>query len=321
MLTLPRMQRIELERHPRGQLALAVVLRGMYSAGGLEIVVEGLEKLPQDRPVIVAMNHTDRYNYFPLQVRMERLGLRHLASWVKAKYYENPGMAALMERTANIPLASRGWVVTTSFRQVMGRPPTGEEYRQLKDLGDRCTLLGDVTAEGARAFLKQSELEDWADHVDTRFRAFAGEAVRLTGAAMDCGLHIQIFPEGTRRIRLGRGHIGLAQIAQHFGVAVVPVGCNGSHRVFPGNSPWPRRGRIVYRIGDPISVDDPAVAPFRVSEPFAPLTGPAVDAHAPAFRGYTDVLMSRIAELLDPEHLPLDDDPDDGTEAGAARFV
>ena len=322
MLDLARMQRIRLSARPPGQLVLAEVLRTMYRLGGLRVRVIGLEHIPQHRPVILAMNHTDRYNYFPLQVRMHELGLRYLASWVKAKYYESSAMAGFMEKTANIPLASRGWVVTTEVRRHLGRPPTARVYRQLKDLADGLPVPAAERDPEVDAFLESAGHEDWPARVDARFGAFAGEAVRLTGAAFAAGLHVQIFPEGTRRIRLGRGHVGVAQIAQHFGVPVVPVGCSGSHRAFPGNSPYPSRATITYRVGAPVLLDDPAVAAFRVRAPFAPLTAAAGQAHGPAFRGFTDHVMARIAELVDPEHLPVTgEDEGEGGEQGAARFV
>ena len=71
------------------------------------------------------------------------------------------------------------------------------------------------------------------------------EVMRITREGMDAaGNHILVFPEGTRRLRLGRGHIGLAQMAQHLGTPILPVACNGSSRVYPGNFPISRGGRI-----------------------------------------------------------------------------
>lgn len=331
MLQITRMQRIRLARRPPGQRVLAQVLRTMYSLGGLRVRVIGLERLPQDRPVIVAMNHSDRYNYFPLQVRMHELGLRYLASWVKAKYYENDGLAWFMENTANIPLASRGWVVATEHRRVMGAPPSAAVYRELKDRADGVgegPLSPEVQAffdkagvVGGAGSSPRAGPDTWPGHVEEVFGRYAAEAVRLTGAALSAGLHVQIFPEGTRRITLGRGRVGLAQIAQHFGVPVVPVGCSGSHHIFPGNSPFPRRGTITYRIGAPIELDDPALVGARVEEPFAPLTAAAQRAHGPAFQAHVDHVMARIAELVDPEHLPGGSSAGESEGEGAERFV
>lgn len=319
MLQITRMQRIRLAPRPPGQRVLAQVLRAMYTAGGLRVRVIGLERLPQDRPVIVAMNHSDRYNYFPLQVRMHELGLRYLASWVKAKYYENSALAWFMENTANIPLASRGWVVATEYRRVMGTPPTAAIYRELKDRADG--VAEGPASPALQAFFDTAGIDGWSGHVEEVFGRYAAEAVRLTGTAFAAGLHVQIFPEGTRRVTLGRGRVGIAQIAQHFGVPVVPVGCSGSHRIFPGNSPWPRRGTITYRIGAPIELDDPALAGARVEAPFAPLTAAAQRAHGPAFQTHVDHVMERIAELVDPEHLPGAEPAEAAEEAGAERFV
>ena len=69
MLDLARLQRIHLRSRPLGQLLVAELgLRVDYAfPRRTEIVVEGIENLPQDRTVFLAMNHTDRYNYWPLQ--------------------------------------------------------------------------------------------------------------------------------------------------------------------------------------------------------------------------------------------------------------
>ena len=75
---------------------------------GVKIELEGVENLPK-HPVIFAMNHTDRYNYWPFQYKLWRKTDRLTATWVKGKYYEHPITAAALEWTNNIPAASRGY--------------------------------------------------------------------------------------------------------------------------------------------------------------------------------------------------------------------
>jgi len=130
MLDLARLQRIHLQRVPPGQRLMAALLALDYRfPRRTRIEIEGIERIPQDRPVFLAMNHTDRYNYWPLQYHMHTRGLRYTATWVKGKYYQHPLMAWFMDRTGNIPLPSRGYVVASGFQQQAGRKPDAEEYR------------------------------------------------------------------------------------------------------------------------------------------------------------------------------------------------
>ena len=108
-----------------------------------EIVIEGKERLPPDGGAFLAMNHTDRYNYWPLQYAMYRAGLPFTATWVKGKYYENRYVGAFMDSTNNIPTPSRGYVITTEFRKAVGRPPREDEYRLLRDLVDGKRMPGE----------------------------------------------------------------------------------------------------------------------------------------------------------------------------------
>jgi 1-acyl-sn-glycerol-3-phosphate acyltransferase len=111
----------------------------------------------------------------------------------------------------------------------------------------------------------------------------------------------------------------VAQVAQHLGVDIVPVGCNGSNLVYPGNSPFAKGGRIVYRIGRPLRLDGSELRDYRVTEPFRPFTLDA-GVHREAFQGMTDVVMEHINELLDPEYQYADEQTSDGVR-GLDRFL
>src|ERR1041384_3307940 len=102
MLDLKRLKSIKLHKKPPGQLLLAnTLMRLDYSfPKPTEIVLEGVGNIPDDRPVFFAMNHTDRYNYWPFQYQMYRQGVpRFTATWVKGKYYENAVMARFLDST------------------------------------------------------------------------------------------------------------------------------------------------------------------------------------------------------------------------------
>ena len=284
---LERLRRTELSTRPLGQVLVANLALSIDYAfpRKTEIVVEGWENLPQDRGVFLAMNHTDRYNYWPFQYRNYRMGGRFTATWVKGKYFEHPAMAWFLSSTNNIPLPSRGYLVELRLREDLGRAPTSEEYRALRDQVD----AGE------------------APEIEADFQEMMGEVARLNRSALeDKGLHLLVFPEGTRSRRMGRGHTGLAQFAQHLGAAIVPIGCSGSDLCYPGNSPFSKGGRIVYRVGEPLEIDGPELGPHRVAEDFVPLTLDASRRFAQPFQAVTDVVMERIAELLDPEHRPVD---------------
>jgi 1-acyl-sn-glycerol-3-phosphate acyltransferase len=70
MLDLARLQRLKLSRRPLSQRFFGRLLGLNYNyLPGVSVEFENPEKIP-DQPVIYAMNHTDRYNYFPFQYRL-----------------------------------------------------------------------------------------------------------------------------------------------------------------------------------------------------------------------------------------------------------
>ena len=241
VLDLARLERVNLHRTPWGQLVVAEILRLDYRfPRRTEIVLEGTEHLQPRQSYILAMNHTDRYNYWPLQYQLHREGRGFTATWVKGKYYQNPFIAAFMDAMNNIPLPSRGYVITTRFRETVGRVPTAEEYRALRDLADA------TAAEAAPALSRViGDVKEFLRDFAKVFDRMIDEVMRLNRRALELGQHLLVFPQGTRSVRLSHGHIGVAQVAQHLGVDIVPVGCSGSNRVYPGNSPFAKGDRIV----------------------------------------------------------------------------
>ena len=304
---------LRLSAKPRVQIFLGhTLLRASYAVPRrAEIVIEGTENVPKDRTVFFAMNHTDRYNYWPFQYGMWKRGLRFTATWVKGKYFENPWMRRFMIATNNIPLPSRGYVISTGFRDAERRAPDAAEYRVLRDLADG--VAGDAEVAVASDAVKRFIAGGGLLRFEETFRFMMGEIVRLNRDALfKLGLDVLVFPEGTRSIRLAKGHTGLAQMSQALGVTIVPVGCNGSHRLYPGGSPWASGGRVVYRIGTPLTPDGPELGPLRVHEAFEPMVPGAMRTHGERFKKITDLVMSRIESLLDPDHRP-------GEGAGGTR--
>jgi len=327
MLDLHRLQKLRLFRIPPGQVFFAeAALRWDYLLPQrTEIVLEGTEHLPKDRGVFLAMNHTDRYNYWPLQYAMYRRGLRFTATWVKGKYYENEWMARFMDSMNNIPLPSRGYVITTLFRAELHRTPTEAEYRVLRDLVDGLCAPADLEkTEMAvnRLFGTHSGPAGFLAWFDGYFGQMIDHIVRLNKLALnEKKLNVLVFPQGTRSVRLSRGHTGLIQMAWHLNRAIVPVGCSGSDRVYPGNSPFAKGGRIVYRFGPALEPDGPEFAALKPQEAYQPLTREASDKHGAAFRAATDVIMARIEQLVDPQYRFAEDVVAESDERGVGRFV
>ena len=326
------MKRIRLSARPRTQKMVAWgVLAPNYSVPpGVRIEVEGYERLP-DEPVIFAMNHTDRFNYWPFQYHLYRNQRRFTATWVKGKYYESALVGKFMELTNNIPTVSRGYLITKDFSATLGRRPSDEEYRVLRDRvdavaggrdpGPRPDLPGtEGLFERARGILGRDfdpSTERWEEAIVELFRAMMRRFVELNVEAFDLGLDLLVFPEGTRSVRLQRGRIGLAQIALKYRRTIVPVGANGCDRCYPGAAPFARPGHIVYRIGDPIRWE--SLAAFHIDEDYEPFTAAAETAHRDRFQGAVDVVMSRIDELLDERHKHLRDA--ETAVKGSHRFI
>jgi 1-acyl-sn-glycerol-3-phosphate acyltransferase len=105
------------------------------------------------------------------------------------------------------------------------------------------------------------------------------------------GSSVLIFPEGTRS-KNGRLHpfkSGAILLAIKSGVPIVPVGFNNVSRILPKGKLLPRGGEVEIRIGRPI---------------------PTADYTAKDKQILASMLHDRVAELLDPMHLPDNGNPD-----------
>jgi 1-acyl-sn-glycerol-3-phosphate acyltransferase len=323
VLDLDRLRRIHPRQPPYGQWLVANL--GMTWDYRLprrtHIEVEGLDRLPRDRRVFLAMNHTDRYNYWPLQYALYRRGHGFTATWVKGKYYENNVLGWFMDQTTNIPLPSRGYVLTTEFRKATGRAPSEDEYRALRDATEGTLQAGAPVPDAvARYFASQGGAAAFASSFGRLFDEMSAEVIRITREALEHDYHVLVFPQGTRSKRLSRGHTGLVQAAMALGVDIVPIGCNGSDRAYPGSSPFSKGGRITYRVGEVLRIDGPELGPHRVHERFEALTDVASAAHEARFRAATDIVMDRIDGLLDEEYRFGAEQASDGVK-GVRRFV
>ncbi len=333
MLDLARLKRIRLTSKPLGQrLVGGILLRANYFVypGNVKVEIEGLERLPNE-PVIFAMNHTDKYNYFPFQYTLWQQMDRMTATWVKGKYYESKFVGSFMEWTSQLPTVSRGYILSRDFLSTLGRRPTEEEYAALRTWVNNTAA---VDREGGAAPTDASlhtlltqrrdilgrtfepSRESYADAVNETYREMMAEFLALHERAFALGLDLLVFPQGTRSIHLTRGRIGMAQVALRYKKTVVPVGCSGSDRLYPGESPWAKSGRVVYRIGEPVPYG--SVKDCEITEPFVPFTPAAEHKHREVFQRYVDYVMDRINELVDPEYQYGEGE---GSVVGTERFL
>ena len=333
MLDLGRLKRIQLIRYPFIQRMVGYILMvNREWLPGFDVTFENPERIPEG-PVIYAMNHTDRYNYFPFQVGIWRAYNRFTATWVKGKYYENWFVASFMEKTNQLPTISRGYIISKDFLSAVGRPPNPEEYEAARQWVD-ATVAGQgdqdapppgifpeallQTPRNVLGYPFQPEKESWAEYVDSTFRLMMQHFVGLNEQAVRVGLDILVFPQGTRSKRLLPGHVGLSQIALHTQVPVVPIGCNGSDRLYPGASPWAKRGHVLYRIGEPIHYAD--IPEMHIDRPFTPFSAEAEEMYAAPFEAHARLLTDRINDLLDEPYQQQSDTVQDAT-SGIHRFL
>jgi 1-acyl-sn-glycerol-3-phosphate acyltransferase len=333
MLDISRIKRIRLTRRPLAQRFTGQFLRINYNyLPGIKNELAHAERLPKE-PVIFAMNHTDRYNYFPFQVLLWQTYDRFTATWVKGKYYENSLLAGFMEKTNQLPTVSRGYIITKDFAATVGRSPSSDEYEALRDwvnaasVGNpsECVPSADLLPEPllarARNVLGHAfdpEKDDYPSYVNTIFGIMMRHFVELNEQVPRIGLDMLIFPQGTRSMRLLPAHIGISQIALHLKLPVVPVGCNGTDQIYPGSSPFAKKGHAVYRIGEPIHYE--SIPEFHIGEDYEPFSSDSEQRHRERFEGFASMLTERIDELLDPEYRLLRETASDAA-SGSDRFI
>ena len=87
MLPLAELKKISIRKVPYGQKIFARFLGFNYRfPARTHLDIEGWENIPNE-PCFLAMNHTDRYNYWPFQYELARIKKQYTCTWVKAKYF------------------------------------------------------------------------------------------------------------------------------------------------------------------------------------------------------------------------------------------
>ena len=228
MLTLDMMKSIELTARPPGQMVTGWILRTNYRLPQTRtrVQIENFDRIP-DRPVFIAMNHTDRFNSWPLQVNLWKLRDEFTATWVKGKYYNDPKTRSFLIATNNIPTPSRGYLLTSDLAQTLNRKPESAMYTVFKDATEHAwsdeRFLEVASKQGLRRdalhLLKTPrdilgmDFHPFKHGLIERhrelFRQMMDAFIALNFQAFDKGLRIVVFPEGTRSTHLGQGKPGL----------------------------------------------------------------------------------------------------------------
>lgn len=294
---------IRLSSTPIGQkiIGTLVLVPNYHLFRKVDIRFENLDRIPRDETVLFAMNHTDRYNYWPFQYRLWKLRYPFTTVWAKGKYYRNKAVGKLLDACNVIPVPNMGYLVEEFYRQRFGRKIGKDEYRVIKDWIDgkideaasRARLAAETTTLFTQGFIEH--LKDYHQLLMEKVAELSTRAVR------EWNLNLIIFPEGTRSLRLGPGRTGLAQIALYSEKKIVPVGCNNSDLVYTGHAPFAKSGVITYRIGEPLSVEG-RLREFRITEPFKLFSRESQQKFKDQFEGVTRVVMDSINELLDERH-------------------
>ncbi|HOI74286.1 MAG TPA: lysophospholipid acyltransferase family protein [Syntrophales bacterium] len=303
MVDLEYLKNIRLVSNPRSQKLVArLFLTPNYEIfRKLDIRFENIERIPRNENVIFAMNHTDRFNYWPFQYKLWRMEYPFTTVWVKGKYYRNAYLAKGLDLCNLIPVPSMGYLIEEFYKKRFGKKIDREEYRKIRDVIDG--KFEDLEAH-RKALAETAHLmgDSFVEFIRDLYEKIMARVADLSIYALfEKGLSVIIFPEGTRGSQLGEGRTGIAQVALHTGKTIVPVGCNNSDAVYPGSSPIARSGWINYRIGEPITLDN-QLKEFRISEKFQLLSRESQQKYREQFEGATTVIMKSINAQLDEKY-------------------
>ena len=132
------------------------------------------------------------------------------------------------------------------------------------------------------------------------------------------GLVTEVLPDSRYRVTLDNGHVLIAytsgKMRKHH-IRILP-----GDRVLVELSPYDlTRGRIVYRIGEPISYEE--LRPFHISEDYAPFSSEAERRFDAQFKAVAECVTDRIDALLDPEYQRAPAVDACAAERGVERFV
>lgn len=300
MIDLKHLDKISLDGKPLGQrIVAAFLLTPNYNIfARVDIEVEGIENIPRDETVIFAMNHTDRYNYWPFQYKMWKDKYYFTTVWVKGKYYKNTLLSHALDWCNLIPVPSMRYLIEEFYKKKFQKRLMDSDYRILKDYMEGKIKSGAEFANEIGILIKENFREFIKNYHE---QIMEKVTYHSTKALFEKNLNLIIFPEGTRSLKLADGKTGLAQIALFTEKKVVPVGCNNCENVYSGSLPFAKTGKIIYRVGEPLSLED-RLKPFRIKEKFKPFSPESQLKFKEQFEGATQVIMECIGKMVDEKY-------------------
>ena len=280
------------------------------------VVVHGKENLPSG-PAIFSSNHTHKFDF--LAVRHALFKTHRLITWIKAREYNDSATRRFFNHCGNIPLASKGYVISSDFITQNGRRPTEVEYRNLRNHIDKDADLPDESLYESllnkgrnlcgRPFSPAQET--YAHAIRATYAAFMEETLTLARVVRDQGYHQQIYPQGAVSSQLSEGKTGAVQAALALDIPIVPMGVSGCIESFYKGSPFSRK-EIIIKIGKPIA--------FNWNEEVHAFHHPWESKHANYLNKKTQELMNRINELLSPKYQWAPPQTSDA-KTGIKRFI
>jgi len=304
MIDIDYLKKIKLVTSPLGQRLIATLLLSPNYRffASVDIQIENIERIPRDENVIIAMNHTDRFNYWPFQYKLWSMKcFSYTTVWVKGKYYRNVLLAKALDLCNLIPVPSMGYLIEEFYRKKFKHRLDKNVYRAIKDIIDG--KYESIEAYPRKAAEALNALgEQFVDFVRGYYDLMMERVAELSRTALsEKKLNLIIFPEGTRGAQLGEGRTGVAQLALATGKKIVPVGCNNSDQLYTGSLPFAKSGRIIYRVGEPLSLDN-QLREFAIDEPFKLFSKESQKKYNRQFEEVTKIVMENINDLLDEKY-------------------
>jgi 1-acyl-sn-glycerol-3-phosphate acyltransferase len=111
---------INLVTSPWGQkfMARAVLGPNYHLFARVKIEMENMDNIPKGEPVIFAMNHTDRFNYWPFQYKLwSTKDYPFTTVWVKGTYFNNKILGQFLKVCNTFPVPSKGYLIRELFKQ------------------------------------------------------------------------------------------------------------------------------------------------------------------------------------------------------------
>src|SRR5512137_386693 len=138
MVDLEYVKKIKLVSKPLGQQIVArfLLLPNYQIFQKVDIKVEHVDRIPRDENVIFAMNHTDRFNYWPFQFKLWQMNFPYSTVWVKGKYYGNALLAKGLDLCNLVPVPSMGYLIEEFYKKRFKCKLDRNVYRSIKDIVD-----------------------------------------------------------------------------------------------------------------------------------------------------------------------------------------